>query len=447
MSGYSLRTRLFAGVALWSIIALCLAGVGIVLVFSATVQRDQLEDLGASLDQLTLAVASSPQLADPALPDPRYQKPAGDLYYQIVDLDSGQVLRSRSLWDTELRLPDPRAGDAVLTTLPGPAGQTLSLLVRDITTGTPPHRLRIAVAENVELRGHSIGTFASQIAMALLAVAAALLLAAWLVLRLSLSPLDQLRRHVASIASGGASKLEGRYPTEFAPLVDEVNELLEVNERTLRLSRERADDLAHGLKTPLAVIRATAARLRERGDGENASALDLLSTEMADRIDYQMRLSHLRIRSKTVGFVTSVDQMLIRSVAVMRKTGRGAELYWHLEGDRVDADIDPHDLMELVGVILENAGRWAKSEVRVTSSRIEDQARFVVCDDGPGLTEEQIALLGQRGRRLDETRSGSGFGLAIAREITRLNGGTITWRRGAGAGLEVEVRLPAPAAS
>ena len=104
-------------------------------------------------------------------------------------------------------------------------------------------------------------------------------------------------------------------------------------------------------------------------------------------------------------------------------------------------------LMELVGVILENAGRWAKSEIRITSSRIEDQARFVVCDDGPGLTDEQIALLGQRGRRLDETRSGSGFGLAIAREITRLNAGTITWRRGADAGLEVEVRLPVPAAS
>ena len=446
MRAYSLRLRLFAGAALWSVLALAGAGVAIVLIFTATVQRDQREDLGASLDQLTATFSQPVPAPEQTLSDPRYAKPAGGRYYQVEDLDSADVYRSRSLWDTQLKLPEPRNGEDLLASVAGPAGQTLSVLVRDITMTAPDRSLRLAVGEDVATRGHSISDFGLQIALALLAVAIGLAGAAWVVLHLGLRPVEALRRSIADIAGDrdGRARLKGSFPVEFDPLVQQMNALLDVHERTVQLTRERADDLAHGLKTPLAVIRATADRLRTSGDDDNAATLDLLSAEMSDRIDYQMRLSHLRIRTKTRTFATAIDQALIRSGAVMRKTGPGSQLFWHMTTDRVDADIDPHDLMELVGILLENAGKWARSEVSVLCRRVDDRAEIVVSDDGPGLTEDQIALLGQRGQRLDETRSGSGFGIAIAKEIIRLNGGAIAWDRGPAGGLEIRVELPTP---
>ncbi|WP_423066970.1 ATP-binding protein [Devosia sp. CN2-171] len=422
-----------------------MAATAIILIFADTVRRDQFEDLGSSLDVLTAELARSAPAPDDALYDPRYRAPAGGLYYQVESLDTNEVLRSRSMWDEQLTLPVPPPGEDLLTTAKGPDKQTLSVLVRDVqfTTGDgAPRVLRVAVAEDVALRGHSVEEFSSQIIVAMLTVAGVLFLAVILIIRLGLKPVRAIERGIEQIRAGQATRLDEAVPLEFGPLVREVNSLLEVHERGVRLTRERADDLAHGLKTPLAVMQATAERLRGAGDTSNASALELLSEEMAARIDYQLRLTHLRIRNDSHGLATSLDGALIRSVAVVRKTGRGADLFWHLSADRVSADIDSHDLMELVGALLENAAKWARSEVSVSCGPHNGLARFIVADDGPGLDDGQIEQLGERGKRLDETRSGTGFGIAIAKEIIRLNSGTVTFERSQPSGLRVVVTLP-----
>jgi signal transduction histidine kinase len=190
------------------------------------------------------------------------------------------------------------------------------------------------------------------------------------------------------------------------------------------------------------VIKATADRLRFKGDETNAAGLELLSTEMGDRIDYQLRLAHLRIRSDAQSFASSLDDALIRSVAVIRKTGRGSELYWNLSADRVSGNIDSHDLMELVGVLLENAAKWARSEVQVSCRLANGRAQFVVSDDGPGIPDQQRENLGVRGHRLDETKPGTGIGLAVAKEIVRLNSGTLLLATSAKGGLSAVVDLP-----
>lgn len=442
----SLKLSLVLGAALWSILTLSAAGAAITFIFSITVQRDQMEDLGAALDRLTTELLQDQPVIERALNDPRYEVPGGGLYYQVQEVESSEVLRSRSLWDSELDLPVPPAGGEALVERTGPEGQVLTTLVRDveIVPNSGERRMvRIAVAENVDLRGGSIRSFAAQIGVALLIVAVGLSIAGWFLVHLGLRPVDKLRRGLEQITSGNRSRLDETVPVEFVPLVHEVNSLLDVQERTIKLSRERADDLAHGLKTPLAVMRATAERLKAAGDEFNASGLELLSAEMAERIDYQLRLTQLRIRSESQGLSSSVDQALIRSVAVIRKTGRGADLFWNMSADRVSADIDSHDLMELVGVLLENACKWARSEVVVSCALAEGQAQFAVADDGPGLGEDEIAQLGVRGHRLDETRSGTGFGIAIAKEIVRLNRGSIMLDRAPAGGLRVKVELPA----
>jgi signal transduction histidine kinase len=427
--------------------ALLVAGVAIVLIFAASVQRDMQQDLMVSLDRLIAGIDATGQLSeiDPRLGDPRYAAPAGGRYWQVADLETGELAQSRSLWGYELPiLAPPAAGAASLTELAGPEGQVLSVLTRDIMldTGADLRGLRLSVAEDTALRSRDIRQFSIDIAVALLAVGAALLLAGWLQVHLGLRPLGRLRRAVEDVARGRVSALDEDYPMEVLPLVREVNALLASHEQSIRSARTRADDLAHGLKTPLAVLNATASRLRARGDDANATVLDLLSDEMAERIDYQLRLAQLRVRSADRMLQASLDQALIRSVAVLSKTGRGADLFWQLKADRVSVDMDSHDLMELVGVLLENASKWARSQVEVACRAGPTTAEFEIRDDGPGLTEEEIARLGPRGKRLDEQRSGSGFGIAIAREILGLNGGTMEILKSDLGGLRVVVSLP-----
>jgi signal transduction histidine kinase len=233
------------------------------------------------------------------------------------------------------------------------------------------------------------------------------------------------------------------FPHEVMPLVNEVNSLLDARDETIEAARRRAADLAHGLKTPLSALTATSAKLRQAGNTHHAATLQRLAEEMAERIDYQLRLAGLRPRRGDRAFSASVNQALLRTIAVLRKTPRGESLYWavDLPAD-LAVNIDNHDLMELVGIVLENAVQWAHSAIEVTMAREADQVHVEIRDDGPGLTQEQIDSLGARGKRLDETRSGTGLGLAIAHEILAINAGALTIEALQPRGLSVCISLP-----
>jgi hypothetical protein len=222
---YSLRLRLFFGAAVLCSLALGAASAAIVYIFTITVQRDQMEDLGASLDQLAVAVSRTDGDVESALSDPRYEMPGGGLYYQVESAVGTELFRSRSLWDQKLALPSPPADEDLLTSARGPDNQTLSLLVRDISlvgASGEPSGLRIGVAENVELRGHNVQIFAVQIATALLVVALTLSAACWLMVSLGLRPLNQLREAIEKVTLGKAQRLDEGLPAEFAPVARQV---------------------------------------------------------------------------------------------------------------------------------------------------------------------------------------------------------------------------------
>jgi signal transduction histidine kinase len=191
------------------------------------------------------------------------------------------------------------------------------------------------------------------------------------------------------------------------------------------------------------VLTATADRLRERGDPATADLLAGLTEEMNDRTDYQLRLAQLRVRSESQVLTASLNTALLRTVSVLRKTHRGEHLFWNVRFDAdVTVNIDRHDLIELVGILLENATKWAESSVEVSAGIHHGMAEVCIADDGPGLTDEQIGDLGDRGRRLDESRPGSGLGLSIAVQILEMNGGTIEFSRSEHkGGLRVLMRL------
>lgn len=445
----SLRLRLLAGAALWIALALLVAGIAIAFMFIGSVERDQQRDLTATFNRVVALIdaGASPPMLSRSLADPRFDIPFSGLYWQLEDLESGEAGRSRSLWDFVLQsaVLTGAGGEGRFATLSGPSGQVLSVLVRDIrlTTATGAPVLRVTIAEDRSTLDAAIARFGRDLAAALLILAGALIAAAWLQVHLGLSPLQKLRKGVEAVRRGRIDRLTGDFPAEVLPLTAEVNELLQSQQASIDFARARAADLAHGLKTPLAVLATTADALRAKSDSETAALIEQLAAEMADRVDYQLRLSRLRLRTRAHTLSAGLDEALRRTTAVLKKTHDGERLDWSLDlTEPLAADIDDHDLVELVGVLLENAAKWARSRVNLRSRRDGDVAEILISDDGPGLTEEQINELGTRGRKLDQSKKGSGLGLSIAFEIVALNNGTLSFGDAEQGGLLITLRLP-----
>jgi signal transduction histidine kinase len=447
VSGRSLRLRLLAGAAVWIGLALLVAGVAIATIFVAIVEQEQQADLNAVYTRLVALIdpEASPPSLTAALADPRYDTPFSGLYWQI-EQHEGEVGRSRSLWDFVLPSASfPNSPVPRFARLQGPAGQSLSALLRDIRleSSSGQRAFRVTVAEDRAVLDAAIARFGWGLAVALAVLAAVLIGAAWLQVRVGLSPLDRLRRGIEAIRRGEAETLSGDFPAEVLPLTAEVNELLAAQRTSIEFARSRAADLAHGLKTPLAVLATTVDELRTEGKAATAERIEQLAGEMADRVDYQLRLSRLRMRPRAHELAADLEEALGRTIAVLERTREGERLAWRLNGGGpLTLDIDRHDLVELVGVVLENAARWATSEVVVTTRREGADGVLEVADDGPGLTDDEIARLGERGRPLDTSGHGSGLGIAIAQEIAALNNGALTFNRSGSGGLAVRLRIP-----
>jgi signal transduction histidine kinase len=164
---------------------------------------------------------------------------------------------------------------------------------------------------------------------------------------------------------------------------------------------------------------------------------------MSENVDYQLRLARIRPRTSATVLRASLNSALLRTISVLRKTHEGENIHWQITlGDDLLVDIDEHDLLELAGIVLENAAKWAASRVVVTTASVGGHAVAQVTDDGPGLSKEQIAQIGARGTRISDERSGSGFGLAIALEIAATNGASIEFSSAPESGLTVEIALP-----
>jgi len=445
----SLRLRLLGGALVWISLALVLAGTTIGLMFVGNVERQTRMDLGDSLNRLIAVVdpRASPVALSHPLADPRYDTPFSGLYWQVGGADGTPLLRSRSLWDFELT-PDWKGladGSPHFVTIAGPSGQSLSVLVRKVHFDLPatPVDFFVLVAENRAVLDSSIAQFGQDLVIALLLLGVVLVIAAWLQVRLGLAPLDSLRAGIDRIQRGESARLPASYPAEVLPLVNGVNELLSSQEKSMQFARARAADLAHGLKTPLSVLSTVSERLAAAGDEETAALIEMMTKEMADRIDYQLRLSRLRMRDGTHLYATSLNKTLARTIAVVEKTRDGENLAWSFIADTPAlVDIELQDLIELVGVLLENAAKWAKTRVDVTVRHDAEGVETIIADDGPGLTPAQIATVGRRGRRLDESKKGSGLGLSIAIEIVEINGGKLSFDDNPGGGLRVHLRLP-----
>jgi signal transduction histidine kinase len=380
------------------------------------------------------------------LADPRFQRPLSGLYWQIQDLDRPTLLRSRSLWDAVVELPegDLEPGKVHQHTLDGPTGEALLVRERRVIfqTDGETRRLRIAIAVSRQELVSARDAFAAGMLPYLAVIALLLILAAWVQVAVGLSPLDAVRRGVSAVRSGERRRLGEAYPHEVMPLVDEMNALLDAQERAIADARAWTADLAHGLKTPLMVLTADSQRLRERGDEAMADDLDQLAETVRRRVDRELIRARLRSGFRAKQTRSDVPAVLRRIVRTLRRTPRGAELDWVTESEEaLAAAIAPDDLAELLGNLLENAVKWADRVIRVSVTR-DRGVRIRIEDDGPGVPQDQLANLGRRGLRLDEKTQGTGLGLAIVLDIVEAYRGEIAFARSAIGGLAAEVLIP-----
>ena len=429
---------------IWVVASLFAAGIALQYLFSINIERSAREDMEAALTRLAAVMVpatDTPSLSTP-LPDPRYATPFGGRYWQIEALDTGQMARSRSLWD--FIIDAPRADDTVYHQT-GPDDRHLILLTRQLDIESPAgsRSFLVTVGQDHGPIHAATQQFGRDVFRVLLPLGVLIILAAWLQVKVGLAPIGRVKHALEAVRKGDVTHLQGEFPTELHPLVQEVNDLLDAREHMMDRARARAADLAHGLKTPLAAVHGIAERLREKGNDAEATLLQDLSFEMSERIDYQMRLAALRVRTSAHSARSSLNSAVIRTLTVLKKTGRGETLHWIAElGDDCWVDVHRQDLMELVGITLENAAKWATSRVIIRSIRDDGNAVLEICDDGPGIPEDQLKSLGTRGMRLDQTLPGSGLGLAIAAEILEINQGSMTFSRAQVGGLIVTITLP-----
>ena len=277
-----------------------------------------------------------------------------------------------------------------------------------------------------------------------LAAGVACLVAGALQIARSLSAVDQLRAALAAVHRGAEPRVEGRYPSEVQPLVDELNALLA--ERELRVQRAiaKAGDLAHGLKTPLAVLSRDADRAATGGDIELARSMTAQVERMRRQIDYH--LAHTR--ASAAGPAPGLRTLVAPAVDGLRRTleqlhADGAIALEARVPDAHAVRCPREDLDEMLGNLLDNACKWARTRAQVTSNASDGVVTIVVDDDGPGIEPSLVSAVLQRGVRADERVPGSGLGLAIVRDLVDLYGGSIELTRSPLGGLRATLQLPA----
>ena len=445
----SLRLRLVAAGTIALLVALGVAGFGMVVLFKRHVARTLAADLDVHLRQLLngLEVDAEGRIVVSRPPaDPRFVVPLSGLYWQISD-DHGLLLRSRSLWDTILPLPidEPGPSDVHQHELAGPDGARVLVAERGIVMN-PESQIKVRAAVAYDLDGATIAvrTFAKDLSIALAVLAIILAVGTSVQVSLGLRPLGVLRRGVAEIRSGRRQHLPVDVPTEVAPLVEEVNALLDAQSREIMRSRSRAADLAHGFKTPLAALTADAARLKELGQLELARNVEDVAEAMSRQVDRE--LAQARLRGKARGGPEAATELAPLVDALLGTLGRTpAAAHVSFDGEvpsGLHVGMDRTDLAEVLGNLLENAARHAASTVRIVAGA----APLIVSveDDGPGIPQALQARALEPFVKLDQARSAGGFGLglSIAQEIMKKHDGGIALMPNAPHGLRVRLSLP-----
>ncbi len=453
----SLAFRLFAAAVMWILVMLPIAGL---IIYSAN-HRNVFEDFSNQLITHAEGIAAwNLDAAEPVTPkhlnEALFEVPISGYYWQMQPADGrpGRRLVSNSLATSTLPSPysrkiAPDQNGYRWLDVEGPDSQPLRILELLHRFGEKDNErlYSIAVAARVDWPGARADEFAGSIAMALAIVAIGILIATYIQIRFIMAPMRTIEQGLSEIRTGEADKLDAPLPSEIEPLKVELNALIDSNQDIIERARTQVGNLAHALKTPLAVIK------NEADDRQSpfARKVSEQSEIMRAQITHYLDRARAAARVDTIGRVTEVQP-------VAESLQRALERIYQDKGvtiDVVGADDarfqgEQHDLEEMLGNLLDNACKWCTRRVRLRVDQADTGAtarvsmlKITAEDDGPGLTAEQRAQIGKRGVRLDETTPGTGLGLSIVGDLATSYRGSFRLDKSQLGGLKIELELPA----
>ena len=449
----SIATRLFLSAAVWSIAILLVAGILLSAIYQRTAEQAFDQRLGVYLRALVADVAAPADekgAIGEELSEPEFELALSGWYWQITRLDGDEleIQASRSLFAARLpRLADlgiragiggARSGYAI-----GPDDRRLRIVERVIDTGDSGLYLVQVAATTEEIEGE-IFHFNLALTTTFAVLALALVGSTALQVRYGLGPLRLLQDQVASIRRGQSEKIVGEFPDDLRPLASEVNLLIVSNRETVERARTHVGNLAHALKTPLSVI-------INEARAENSPLAQKICEQaeiMGEQVTYYLDRARVAARSSVIGAATEVKPVIEALVRTFEKIHLDRGIVFKVDvADQLRFRGECQDLEEMIGNLVDNAAKWAHSAVGVTVEQSADSALdrsllFRIDDDGPGLPVASREAAIKRGRRLDESKPGSGLGLSIVVDLASVYGGALTLEDGPQGGLRASLRLP-----
>lgn len=442
----SLTARLIAAAGVLLLAFVALAGFALqqaVHERAIQAEHDRLQGyLYAMLGKADIKADGDFNLSTGALPGTQLGRPGSGLYALVTDADGSVIWRSPSVIDPIQTGKPPAVGEWRFTRPRKHANHLLQLAfgIRWVTADGTSYRYNLFIAENPERLEEQLASFQGALWFWLLVAAIILLALLVAVLRLGLAPLRRVSRKLAEIESGQAERIEGRYPAELRPLVDSLNAMLASEKARLERYRNALADLAHSLKTPVAVLQGVT---RTRGlPAEPAAQLNSQLARINEIVDYQLQRA-ATAGGRTLAPPVPIRPIVERIIAALAKVYADSEIAFDnaLPGTLSTA-VDAGDLTEIFGNLLDNAAKYGGRHVRISGERVSGAAIITIADDGEGFPTDAAEALLERGARADTRRNGQGIGLAVTAEIVRAYHGTITLGSTGDHGGRVRLQLP-----
>jgi len=439
----SLTIRIIGMSIIWIVLALF-----VTTFILGSFYRDHIEDhfdahVFTHVEELVAAVETGPdgKLQMGGQPtDPRFYHLNSGWYWEVRK--SGQTLgKSSSLGQKILNLQEMKMGESRdVQIIYGPEGEKLRAQIMEVSYPNNAGSLTfVATAPDIQI-AEDVFDFTNHMVVSFLVLGVGLTLAVVIQVKQALKPLKAIGAEISDIKAGRTKRLSQQFPQDVQPLVDEMNYLLDHNEVLLKRARNQLGDLAHSVKNPLTVIRNEA---RNLANEQGQLILDQ-SHVMASSIDHCLTRARISGKEDMFGYRTPVKSVIEDLAFAVERIyhERGIDIRLMEMGDCCFRG-ETQDIEEMAGNLIDNACKWASSQVLVSCETDNERLLIVVEDDGPGIGEQDLELVMRRGHKLDESKPGHGHGLGIVNDIAGLYGGSLSLDRSSLGGLRVRLDLPA----